>query len=192
MRVATASFSFPDIYPPIRTQSGPSFDLGDVQAGASAVDIMVTLASKAYRTGVALLSPTVSSTRFDAVKAANPYGHSVGRSQQLVELSRHISAFGNSQYLEGVEAKETFAAASEDSLVFLSLLPTSMPLPWASHNDDGEVFLKWRAGSKEAEAMFSGNGEVSYALRHGDAFVGGEEEALPTRVPGDLAAYFRA
>ncbi|GAB1828276.1 hypothetical protein MyNCGM70_11450 [Achromobacter xylosoxidans] len=103
-----------------------------------------------------------------------------------------MSLFANSAYLDDEEARENVIAASEHALVFMSRLPLSMPLPWVSHNGEGDVFLKWSEGEKEAEAMFDGTGEVGYALRHGDVFIGGAEEALPSKVPGDLAAYFQA
>ncbi|MCH1984854.1 MULTISPECIES: hypothetical protein [Achromobacter] len=159
---------------------------------ASRLEAMVRIASDALLRVPFFLSSSVSNTRIDALDVAHPYRHSLSRSQQLADISRQVSLFANSAYLDDEEARENVIAASEHALVFMSRLPLSMPLPWVSHNGEGDVFLKWSEGEKEAEAMFDGTGEVGYALRHGDVFIGGAEEALPSKVPGDLAAYFQA
>lgn len=103
-------------------------------------------------------------------------------------LVGQIDGFRTTATLEEA-AVRTLHLAVKDAIQFIQHFPERVALPWASYSADGEVFLKWKQGSREAEMMFSGGGEVGYAILRDGAFVAGANEASPDKAPDDLIDY---
>lgn len=114
------------------------------------------------------------------------------RSRAICELAEQLANFPGSSLLEEEGASATAASTSLEAFKFLHAIPSNVALPWASLSMDGEVFLKWNVGKKEASVMFAGHGQIGYALLRDGRFVPGREEATVDSFPSDLFAYLIA
>jgi len=112
------------------------------------------------------------------------------RQQHLAVLSAEMADFISKNRVD-TEFQDALKRSTVAALSFVQLVPMDVPLPWASHSEDGEIFLKWTLEEREAELCLSSDGLAGYAMLMEDSFVAGGEEASSSHFPTDLADYLR-
>ncbi len=182
------------------------FDAGSAISLSSDVTILSQSSRSANEKNYSLFDQA-SSFQFDAERTTSPSTHvAVENRASLIEdaarsnrecqrlgLEKTIASFLEVDLVEGKEAVGTLTASATEALLFLSKLPTSVPLPGISLAEDGVITFEWDGNNKMAAATFEGDEEYGYAYLVGDRFVPGAQLArIGGDMPEDLVRYLKA
>ncbi|MDO3616464.1 hypothetical protein Q3O97_11440 [Ralstonia pseudosolanacearum] len=182
------------------------FDAGSAISLSSVVKIVSQSSRSANKKDYKLLDQA-SNFHFDAERTTSPSTHVAvenhasliedaarsSREFQRLSLEKTIVKFFQVDFVEGEEAVGTLTASATEALLFLSKLPTSIPLPGISLAEDGVITFEWNGNSKMAAATFEGDEEYGYAYLVGGRFVPGAQSArIGGDMPEDLICYLKA